>query len=197
MAGSYDACATTGETVETEPGVTAGPTEQGFNTRFGEYSGPVSPDDYPPDVVTDEMQPNFDTYPDPTTGEDIITIGPGGTPVEWAYDPAVAPYAYEAYTAKTDSGDYDFAPPVGVQWRRVMALPVADCSGDESGQSTLEVDGFACFFMMQRVGGGPEKNIYGQFVDGCLAGGTAGPIPGSGPGPYLIQLYKDPDSGDS
>jgi hypothetical protein len=197
MAGNYDACAVTGETVDTEPGVVAGPTGQGFNTRFGVYAGPVSPDDYPPDVVTDEMQPYFDTYPDPVTGADIITIGPGGTPVQWADDPAVAPYNYEAYVSKTDSGDHDFPPPEGVEWRRVMALPVADCSGDETGQSTLDVEGFACFFMMQQVEGGPEKNIYGQFVDGCLAGGAAGPTPGSGPGPYLIQLYKDPDSGDS
>ena len=51
--------------------------------------------------------------------------------------------------------------------------------------------------MLQQIGGGTDKNIFGQFVDGCLAGGSAGPTPGAGPGPYLIQLYKDPDSGDS
>lgn len=78
-----------------------------------------------------------------------------------------------------------------------MALPVADCTGDETGQSTLQVEGFACFFMLQKIAGGVDKNIFGQFVDGCLAGGAPGPNPGSGPGPYLIQLYKDPDSGDS
>jgi hypothetical protein len=78
-----------------------------------------------------------------------------------------------------------------------MAMPVADCSGDDTGQSTLEVEGFACYFMLQQIGGGTDKNIFGQFVEGCLAGGSAGPTPGAGPGPYLIQLYKDPDSGDS
>ena len=78
-----------------------------------------------------------------------------------------------------------------------MAMPVADCSGDDTGQSTLEVIGFACYFMLQPIGGGVDKNIFGQFVNGCLASGAAGPTPGSGPGPYLIQLYKDPDSGDS
>ena len=51
--------------------------------------------------------------------------------------------------------------------------------------------------MLQQIGGGEDKNIFGQFVDGCLSGGAAGPNPGAGPGPYLIQLYKDPDSGDS
>ena len=196
MAGSYDACATTDESVETEPGVTAGPTEQGFNTRFGDYSGPVSPYDYPPDVVTHEVDPPLDTYPDPGTGEDVITWG--GAVVQMAAD--IPGYDYAEYVSRTTGGMHDYPPggsPGGVEWRRVMALPVADCSGDETGQSTLDVEGFACFFMLQRIGGGPEKNIYGQFVDGCLAGGAAGPNPGSGPGPYLIQLYKDPDSGDS
>ena len=78
-----------------------------------------------------------------------------------------------------------------------MALPVADCTGDETGQSTLNVEGFACYYMLQKIGGGTDKNIFGQFVEDCLAGGAPGPNPGAGTGPYLIQLYKDPDSGDS
>jgi hypothetical protein len=76
-------------------------------------------------------------------------------------------------------------------------MPVADCSGDENGQSTLDVEGFACFFMLQPVLGGPEKEIFGQFVTDCVSGGTPGPDPGDAEGPYVIQLYKDPDSGDS
>ena len=86
-----------------------------------------------------------------------------------------------------------------------MAMPVADCTGDETGLSTITIEGFACYYMLQRVGAGidPEtddgslKNIFGQFVDGCLTGGAPGPDPGAGVGPYLIQLYKDPDSADS
>lgn len=200
MAGAYDACATTDQTVETEPGVTAGPTSQGFNTRFGEWAGPISPDDYPPDVVVEQPDPPLH-HPgtDPITGEDIITQGIGG-PVVTTAD--AINYNYDSYTYSTTNGVHDFAPggsPGGVEWRRVLAMPVADCSGDESGQSTLNVEGFACYFMLQKVGayGGPDKNIFGQFVDGCLAGGAAGPNPGPGKGPYLIQLYKDPDSGDS
>jgi hypothetical protein len=199
MAGTYDACATTDETVETEPGVTAGPTSQGFNTRFGEYSGPVSPSDYPPDVVTHETSPRLDTYEDPGTGEDVITFGSGGPVVQTAAD--IVGFDYADYVSRTGNpGQHDFpsgGSPGGVEWRRVLALPVADCTGDETGQSTLAVEGFACFFMLQKIGGGTDKNIFGQFVDGCLAGGAAGPNPGSGPGPYLIQLYRDPDSGDS
>lgn len=198
MAGTYDACATTGQTVESEPGVDAGPTSQGFNTRFGEYVGPVSPDDYPPDVVTHSTTPRLETFEDPGTGDDVITWGNGGPVVTTAAD--ITGYDYNNYVYRTTHGMYDFAPggsPGGVEWRRVLAMPVADCTGDQTGQSTLNVEGFACFYMLQKIGGGVDKNIFGQFVNSCLAGGAPGPDPGSGPGPYLIQLYKDPDSGDS
>ena len=44
MAGGYDGCLASGETVETEPGNTVGPSVQGLNTRFGVYSGPTEID---------------------------------------------------------------------------------------------------------------------------------------------------------
>ena len=221
MAGSYDACATTDQTVETEPGVTAGPTSQGFNTRFGVYAGPISPYDYPPDVVVHQPQSptRLDTRlewnpPDPENPADVICWGPcdkidplGGPSSEVVVETGAdlvdafgESYDYDDYVSRTTGGTYDYAPwgsPAGVEWRRVLAMPVADCSGDENGQSTLAVEGFACYYMLQQIGGGEDKNIFGQFVDGCLSGGAAGPNPGAGPGPYLIQLYKDPDSGDS
>ena len=52
---------------------------------------------------------------------------------------------------------------------------------------------------IQEIGvwGGTDKRIFGQFVEGCLAGGVPGINPGAGTGPYVIQLYKDPDSIDS
>jgi hypothetical protein len=106
-------------------------------------------------------------------------------------------YNYSRYISDSQNGVHQNPPPVGAYARRVMAMPVADCSGNESGQSTLNVEGFACFFMLQPISGGPEKEIFGQFVTECAAGGTPGPNPGAGPGPYIIQLYKDPDSGDS
>ena len=199
MAGAYGACATTDQTVETEPGVTAGPTSQGFNTRFGDYAGPVSPSDFPPDVVVHEASPRLKTSEDPVTGEDIITSGVNGPPVQFADD--ISGYDYAEYVRRTGiPGMHDYAAggsPGGVEWRRILAMPVADCSGDETGQSTLVVEGFACYFMLQKIGGGVDKNIFGQFVEDCLAGGAPGPNPGAGPGPYIIQLYRDPDSGDS
>ncbi len=218
MAGSYKACASTDETVETEPGVVAGPTSQGFNTRFGVYNGPMSPSDYPPDVVVHQPQPptRLDTRlewdpPDPAHPADVICWGPcdttdplGGPSSEVVVETGAdlvgvfgESYDYLDYVYRAKNGPHDYPNPVGVEWRRILAMPVADCSGDESGQSTLAVEGFACYFMLQQIGGGEDKNIFGQFVEGCLAGGAAGPNPGAGLGPYLIQLYKDPDSGNS
>lgn len=59
MAGDYDGCASVGETVDTEPGVSSGPVSQGFNTRFGDYAGGgVNEVDHPTDVVTTGQNPN-------------------------------------------------------------------------------------------------------------------------------------------
>lgn len=52
LAGSFSGCASVGELLPTEPGNNVGPSAQGINTRFGQYQGPVSPADYPPDAVT-------------------------------------------------------------------------------------------------------------------------------------------------
>jgi len=46
-----DSCHTIGETVSTEPGITAGPVRQGINTRFDIYQGGgLDPADFPPDT---------------------------------------------------------------------------------------------------------------------------------------------------
>jgi hypothetical protein len=50
LAGGALGCFKPGDEVETKPGVTAGPIRQGWNTRFGEYSGGLDADDYPPDT---------------------------------------------------------------------------------------------------------------------------------------------------
>lgn len=189
MAGSFEQCLADDETVETEPGVTAGPTRQGFNTRFGDYSGGgVNPDDYPPDVVIKTPSSNLQT--DGSSPPNIIFDG-GVVQTADQID-----YQYSNYIHESQHGPHQNPPPYGAYGRRVMAMPVADCSGDETGQSTLDVEGFACFFMLQPVLGGPDKEIFGQFVTHCVSGGTPGANPGSGP-TFVIQLYKDPDSNDS
>jgi hypothetical protein len=198
MAGSYDQCLSDDQTVETEPGVTAGPTSQGFNTRFGEYAGgDVSPDVYPPDAVlttpSEYLEADDSTPPkvfqgDVNNPDDEVVFGDD---IDYQYSEYIEDtnYIYDQY------GD---TPPGGAAYgRRIMAMPVANCSGDDSGQSTLPVEGFACFFMLQPILGGPEKEIFGQFVPDCVSGGIPGPDPDDSEGIVVIQLYKDPDSSDS
>lgn len=188
MAGSYGGCVSNGEVMETEPGNTVGPSVQGLNTRFGTYSGPVSQDDYPPDVVVDEPNPIL------TYDETSDSAQQSGTTV----DPATLDFGYEQYVTEVANGNLDYPPPAGVYDRRVLAIPIASCSADASGSVSLDVVGFGCFFLLQQVQQkGNEAEIYGQFIEGCNADGMPGPEPESGPSPYRIQLYKDPDSIDS
>jgi Flp pilus assembly protein TadG len=189
LAGGYDGCVDYGETVETEPGNTVGPTVQGLNTRFDSYSGPVTPGEYPPDVNVTEPSPPL-TYDG--SGDTINQNGQvaDASTIDYGWDQYVSDIANDILTNPPELG--------GVYDRRVLAVPVADCSVDSSGQSTLSVVGFGCYFLLQQVvQKGNEAQIFGQFIEGCNAGGVAGPDPVEGPGPYLIQLYKDPDSVDS
>lgn len=191
LAGAYDGCATSGETVDTEPGNAVGPVAQGLNTRFGAYAGPMNgtEEEYPPDVVTTGPSPPL-VYDDATD-----TIMQGGV----AVTQSTINYAWDQYFADIQNpAIYDFAEPVGVHGRRVLAVPIAKCDGAATGQSTLDVVGFGCYFLLQKVSQqGNESYVFGQFIEGCKTNGVAGPATGSGPEPYLIQLYKDPDSGDS
>ena len=190
MAGGFGECLVSDQTVETEPGVMAGPTIQGFNTRFGGGGGGgLNLEDYPPDVVVTAPSPELTTDDDASR-----TVFQNGEVKEFANE---INYSYTDYIGHSQNGPHQYPPPTGAYGRRVIALPVADCTGDESGQSTLDVDGFACFFLLQPILGGPDKNIFGQFVTDCVSGGTPGPDPNDAEGPYVIQLYKDPDSNDS
>lgn len=188
LAGGYDGCIDNGETVETEPGNTVGPTVQGLNTRFDSYSGPVTPEQYPPDVNVTQPSP-------PVTYDEIgDTINQNGQVV----NDSTLDYGWDQYSADVANNILTNPPPEGVFERRVLALPVADCAVDGNGQVTLDVVGFGCYFMLQEVQQqGTEAQIFGQFIEGCSAGGLPGPDPVAGPGPYIIQLYKDPDSVDS
>ena len=62
ISGAYRGCLTLGNDVETKPGNTVGPTAQGLNTRFGEYSGSMTADAYPPDLVTTNRNDDSDFW---------------------------------------------------------------------------------------------------------------------------------------
>lgn len=175
-AGKFDACLSTGGDgdINTEPGNTVGPFAQGINTRLGIYNGPVNSTDYPPDWFT-----NHETYD------------------EQAYQNQEMPaYDLDWYLSQYENVNPDFVP-TGAPGRRILTMPVGNCDGLANGQDSVELLGFSCFYMVDRMKQAGQAVFYGQFKDDCGGSGVPGPDPGVGPGPHIIQLYKDPDSAES
>jgi Flp pilus assembly protein TadG len=199
LAGGYSGCATTGDNIETQTGNEAGPTAQGLNTRFGDYRGPMhgTQDQYPPDVIVKAQTPELTVETVDTTN--IIMQG---TTQITAQNVDVL-YNYQDYRADLPfPARYDYQPRedggIGAFDRRVVAVPVGNCTGTVNGQGSVQLLGFACFFLLQPVvQRGNDAFVLGQFIGQCDVNGTPGPNPGTGPSPYVIQLYRDPNSGDS
>jgi Flp pilus assembly protein TadG len=205
MAGSYSACLVGGSTIQTQPGGQTGPVAQGLNTRLGEYTGPMNNAQatYPPDVIVDGQSPAVRAVPrnasDLTQGYDVYQ---GNTQITAAniHDQL---YDYQDYnTDLAYPARYDNEPISeggdGAFGRRVLAVPVGDCSGTVSGSGSVSLLGFACFFLLQPVEQrGNDSFVFGQFVSDCAVNGTPGPNPVAGNGPLIIQLYRDPASNDS
>jgi hypothetical protein len=193
MAGSFDNCFDTTQSVETQPGNMVA-VIQGLNTRFGDYFGAMNNQQstYPPDVITQEPTPQL------TYNGDTDTIYYDSQPVNG--DPPPSFYDYASYAADLAAGSYNNTPidqgGTGAFSRRTMAVPVGDCSVGTSGQSSVPLLGFMCYHLLQKgVHTGNESLVYGEFIDdGCPISGRPGPEPGTGPGPYIIQLYKDHDA---
>jgi len=121
----------------------------------------------------------------------LLTLASAGTSVSNIYN-------YSKYM--TDSGNpssYDTAQPPGVVSRRVVAVPIANCTGGGQGQTTFPVMEMGCFFLLQDPNGkGGSNYLYGQYVNACVASGSPGATSG-GIGAYKIVLHKDASSGDS
>lgn len=192
LAGSYSACFEPNVDIETEPGNSVGPAAQGLNTRFGNYTGPMSGTEslYPPDVVVTQNTVEIELD---AQGE-VIT------------QPNDLDLNYDIYATKVANGEYDYPPAPGGSGRfqrRVMALPIGDCSGTTQGQGEVPLLGYGCFFLLQELAQqGNISSVYGQFVEECTVTGNPGPQPGGDPGvsdagPHIIQLYEDPTSNDS
>jgi hypothetical protein len=191
LAGGYDGCASAGEMIDTEPGNTVGPVVQGINTRFGLYSGPLQGMEttYPPDVITKQPSPEISYNPD--TDE----LYAGTDPTAVIAEAADIDYNYDDYNVSLRTKSFDKAPPVGQYLRREIAIPIGDCSTTVNGQGEVPLLGFGCYFLLQEAKQkGNDSYVFGQFIRDCNAGGMPGPAPGDGPGLYIIQLYKDPDS---
>ena len=205
LAGGYDGCVTANkDIVITEPGNKVDPVSGGLNTRFDEYGGswnstPNARTLYPPDVVTaqstlkitsERILVGEDENGNPIYRDDIKQDGDlltSGDDLD---------YNYKNYQKAISDHDYDVHPDFGGRYlRRELALPIGDCTNTTNGSGPVPVLGFGCYFLLQKVDhNGKTSEVYGQFIRDCNAGGRSGPAPGDGPGLYIIQLYKDPDS---
>lgn len=199
LAGGIDKCNTVGNNVDTEPGNKIGPAIQGLNTRFGQYSGPVSPSDYPPDLIVDYSH----------NGNNALTLNSGVTPerIEYQNSPAHSDSGGNIYTdsgqqlfdyndwlkrsAECMSGSGTGCQSNGVYERRMLKIVVGKCSGTDGGQTTVPVLGFACYFILQPADQkGNAAEIFGQFIRECEGDNYPGATPANSAGPQIIQLYK-------
>lgn len=197
MAGNYAGCLTSGETIPTEPGNTVGPVVQGLNTRFGIYAGPMNGTqaEYPPDVVVGQPTPLLTYECDAAGGSGSDKICYNDQPLTESTD--YWDFADYQSAISGPSAGYDYYPieegGTGAYNRRILAVPIGDCSNTTNGQGDVPILGFLCYYLLQRAEQkGNQSQVYGQFIgSGCPITGRPGPIPGTGPGPYIIQLYKD------
>jgi hypothetical protein len=197
LAGTYDACmAPDSESILTEPGGKIGPVAQGLNTRLGIHSGSMGQNSelYPSDHVRDQISPlTYEEVDGPSGVQRVIHYR--GEPIS-ADNPL--PWDYQYYLDEMmEPSSWNFYEEDGVPLRRVLRLPVGNCDGTVNGAGNVPLLGVLCFFLLQEVAqNGTEAEVYGQFMgadDSCSVSGIPGPEPLTGPGPYRIQLYKDPD----
>lgn len=172
LAGGYETCAALGDTLTTQTGVEAGPVRDGINVRFGDQPGNLDSDLYKPDLVTAAN----------TIGSDV----PGN------YVPV-----FPAYQNAYRNGQFDQIE--GEPERRIITVPFADCRAGANGTADLPLVGFGCFFLTRKVEvkGNETKEVFSELVDNCGAKGRPDPNAVSGPGPYKIVLFKNPDGTDA
>ncbi|WP_159654165.1 Tad domain-containing protein [Vibrio atypicus] len=191
LAGDFVTSVSIGDTVTTKPGNTIGPVGQGLNTRFGVYKGGgLSSSDYAPDVYVKEPKksPSIDNSGNITYAD---TTGSGGQP--WSYSDYLAalPDCTGDSDCRIDSG--------GQPNRRVLIVPIVDCSTASGGTSSFTVTALGCFFLLQQAptNNGSKDPVYGEFIEDCSAlSGTPGQNSNSD-GPYRIVLYRDPNGEES
>ncbi|MBV0933491.1 Tad domain-containing protein [Marinobacterium weihaiense] len=211
LAGAATHSVTVGEMESTKPGNSTGPVEEGINTRFGDASKKY---DVPADPVTETWCENScqnvdspalkENNPYPLYVEEnddgSRSIKREGSPEPDRYDDIVD-FATYAEAEKNESCNSE-NPDAGC-WRRVVALPIGQCSTATSGAHDVPIYGVGCFFLTQKVlKNGNESEIYGQFVGGeapgCSSNGRfSDDSDPAGPLPTKIVLFRDFGSEDS
>jgi Flp pilus assembly protein TadG len=125
-----------------------------------------------------------------------ITGTGGMDPVENPPDKVTDPMLYAEYLVRYNNKDWNF--PDGIENRRVMSVPVADCSGTNNGLTTLPIIKTICIFLTQPAGAANDAgDIFAEVIDGCFIQGIPGPDPSESDGPTTIQLYGDADRWDT
>lgn len=180
LAGNQDGCNDFGPGIETKPGNSAGPSIQGLNTRFGEYTGSMSQraDEFPPDLVTTDASINSNDF------NQDETLCQNGQVIDLDFN-------YQMYKQRTQQGLFDFAPPVGVAERRILKVPIGDCAGMQeiNGRSMVPYLGLGCFFILKRISNQDDGNIYGEFVRECMQDGVVDRDTFNQEGPYKVILH--------
>ncbi|WP_223513031.1 TadE/TadG family type IV pilus assembly protein [Pseudomonas sp. GL-B-19] len=194
LAGGINQCNIVGAQANTKPGNTVGPSIQGMNTRFGEYQGNLSAQAFPSDLVITANSPALQ-YNDKASPPQIeyqnmpITSTNGNLSAG-----STALFDYNDWvqsSAACVSGSGSNCQSSGVFERRMLKIVIGQCSGTDSGQSSVPVLGFGCFFALQpATQKGNESQIFGQFVKNCEGDNVSGPNPSQDAGPQIIQLYK-------
>lgn len=107
---------------------------------------------------------------------------------------------YDAYSLLlANSLLWDIQSPPGRPQRRVVAVPVIDCSTPINGRKDADLLGGACFFLTRPVAdSGPDKGtLYGQLISICEADGSVEVDPDPDTPFYEVMLFRDPGSDQS
>jgi len=168
--------------VDLAPGNKVGPVVQGINTRFGLYAGPLNGTET--------------TYPaDYTNNGQLTDCGSGPTaclnPVNY----------YQAYADNSSWSQGSLGTPDPYH-RRVVTVPIGDCSGSATGNDVLPTLGFGCFLLTApavQTGGTEEGELGSGSLQGVFIEECTPPAEGvtENSGVITIFLYKNPDGADS
>ena len=168
LAGGASGCTSDNSTVDTQPGVNRGPVAQGFNTRFGIYTGPVSAADYPPDLVVDAGAPGYpDTYLEYTGNYNTNDFD---QPINGLRERRVMPVAFGNCDGTVN----------GQGSVELLGFGCIFLNQPAQNNNALQV-----------------VQVSGQLIRSCRSSGVPGPNPVDGPGVHTIQLYGDPNRWDS
>lgn len=185
----------TGETVEAETGNLGEAAAKAWNTRFGLYhnGGGYAWDGTPP-AAADQTGYSYTTTPEGQVAwplqrsayADFVSHRPGRVPYQGnTLTGLTLSNAYTPVQEALDSGTID---------RRIVTVPVVDCSGWTSGHVTTYSPTFACVLMLHPIAS-PTDIVYMEYLGVAGVAGSPCPafgLPGGGGGgtadvPGLVQ----------